>query len=92
MAFGKNQLKKPIPGWVIWTIIIISGLGGFFITWVSSSIIFQPITKAVIIEIMGLLIGISGFLAPFFGVKLPTNNTFIKQEDIVAADAHKKED
>lgn len=87
ISFGVNQLKNPMPSKLVLGMVVFSSIGGFLISWVGSTNLFHTTTQVTIQSILGLLLGITNSLLPFFGVKTSKENIPVK--DVGSMDSDK---
>lgn len=89
IQFGTKQLKNPTPSSVGNVIQVFTVVAACVLAWIGTANFIPANLSSVIQSILGLLIGISNGLKPFFGVQ--TNDNKVDIENVSAMDDTKKD-
>jgi len=90
IQFGTKQLKNPTPTRVGNSIQVFTVIASGILAWVGTASFIPAKESSIIQSILGLLIGLSNGLKPFFGVK-PINDS-VDVENVSQMDEPDKED
>lgn len=69
VLFGTKQLKNPTPSKVGNIIQVFTVIASLILAWVGTASFIPAYESSIIQSILGLLVGISNGVKPFFGVK-----------------------
>lgn len=89
IQFGTKQLKNPTPSSVGNVIQVFTVVAACVLAWIGTANFIPANLSSVIQSILGLLIGISNGLKPFFGVQ--TNDNKVDIENVSAMDEPQKD-
>lgn len=89
VLFGTKQLKNPTPSKVGNFIQVFTVVASLMLAWIGTASFIPAYESSIIQSILGLLVGISNGIKPFFGVK-PTGET-VDVEDVTQMDEPKKD-
>lgn len=84
MAFGKNQFNNPTPANVNNIVSAISAIAGVIVAWLQTANFIPETAKEVASGILGLIIGLSQVVRPFFGVEV--TSTTVPSEQVKSID------
>lgn len=70
MAFGSKQYNNPTPAKVNNIVAAISAISGVIVAWLQTADFIPETPKEIISGILGLAIGLSQAIRPFFGVEV----------------------
>ena len=77
VKFGTNQLGNPTPSRIGMGLDIFTGVAGCVIAWLTTAAFIPSTVSNVLSSILGLLIGISQVIKPFFGVQTTRKNVSV---------------
>jgi len=89
IQFGTKQLKQPTPTSVGNIIQVFTVVAAIVLAWIGTASFIPAKESSIIQSILGLLIGISNGVKPFFGVK--TNTDSVDIENVSQMDEPKKD-
>ncbi len=84
IQFGRKQLKQPTPTSVGNIIQVFTIIASVILAWIGTASFIPAQESSIIQSILGLLIGISNGIKPFFGVK-PTGES-VAAENVTQMD------
>ncbi len=87
VKFGASQLKNPTPSKLGNAIKVFTVIASLVLAWVGTAPFIGAVTSSVIQSVLGLLVGISNGILPFFGV--PNSGQDVPIEDVAAMDETK---
>jgi len=89
-SFGKKQLNNPTPSGISAIIDISSAICGVLVAWVSTASFIPNEVGNIITSILGLMIGITLAIKPFFGIK--TTSKMVNIKNVSSMDDEPKTD
>jgi len=84
VKFGGKQLKNPTPSRLGNAVKVFTVVGSIVLAWIGTANFIPANTSTILQSVLGLLIGISNGLMPFFGVQTQQTETPI--EDVASMD------
>lgn len=90
ILFGTKQLKNPTPSRVGNVIQVFTVIAACVLAWIGTASFIPANVSTVLQSILGLLIGISNGIKPFFGVKTEDEN--VPVENVTQMDEPKTDD
>lgn len=85
IQFGTKQLKNPTPSSVGNVIQVFTVVAACVLAWIGTASFIPAGPSTVIQSILGLLIGVSNGLKPFFGVNVPAGE--VDSKNVTAIDS-----
>lgn len=79
VKFGKDQLKNPTPSKLANIIQVYTVVASCLLAWIGTANFIPIVTSSILQSILGLTIGISNGLKPFFGVETTQKEVPIEQ-------------
>lgn len=92
ILFGAKQLKNPTPSRVGNFIQVFTVIAACVLAWIGTAAFIPANTSTVIQSILGLLIGITNGVKPFFGVKTEDAQVNIENVGEMQEPAKNKQD